>query len=224
MSSPLISRVSLVADTAVWVVKLNAWWWLLTLLGLGLFGAGPATAAAAIAVRRHGQGEAVRFTDLVRTYRTEFVGANLIFTPPFIMLALLTANLLWFAERPGLLVLQVITVAAMVIIGVAYCLLGPLYAFYDLPRRRYFTRAIRITLAWPHRSVMMIVVTAAIAFAGSKIIMLIPVVAVGLWLHTCTWLGLRFFAENERRLAAGVERRHKAQTEFPLPSEPLRPR
>lgn len=218
MSATLVAKITSASETVVWMIKLNAWWWLLTLLGFGVLGAGPATAAGAIAVRRHSRGEQVRFVEVLRCYRTEFVGANLVLTPPLIMIAMLFGNLAWATAAEHRL-LQLGTVVALVALGVAWCLLGPLYAFYDLPRRRYLPQAIKITVARPQWSALLILVTATVVFACSQVIALIPIAAVGVWLHTCSWLGLRFFAENEHRRAEGES---TDEPVLPLPSEPLR--
>lgn len=222
-----MSKAQSAAETATWVVKLNAWWWLLTAAGLGILGAGPATAAAATAVRRRSDGDLVRFRDVVGTYRREFLGANLALTPALLVLALLGCNLLYFSAGPASYATpQLVTLIALVIFGTACCYLGPLYAYYELPRRRYITTAIRITLARPLWSVLMALVTTAIIVAGSRIMLLVPLLAVGLWVHTCSWLGIRFFAENENRRAAAAQDATSGRPDrsepFALPTEPLR--
>lgn len=226
MDTQWMSKVQTAADTATWMVKLNAWWWLLTVAGLGVFGAAPATAAAATAVRRRSDGDLVRFRDVVRIYRQEFLGANLALTPALLVLGLLGWNLLYFSAGPRTYATpQLLTLIALVIFGTACCYLGPLYAYYELPRHRYITTAVRITLARPLWSVLMALVTAAIIFAGSRIMLLAPVIAVGLWVHTCSWLGIRFFAENESRRAAAQDAppdRPERSDPFALPTEPLR--
>lgn len=226
MDTQWVSKAHAAAETATWIVKLNAWWWLLAIAGLGIFGAGPATAAAATAVRRRSKGDLVRFVDVVRTYRQEFLGANLALTPALLVLGLLGVNLLYFSAGPRTYATpQLVTVVALVIFGTACCYLGPLYAYYELPRHRYITTAIRITLARPLWSVLMALVTAAIIVASSRIMLLAPVVAVGLWVHTCSWLGVRFFVENENRRATAMDAasgRLDRSEPFALPTEPLR--
>ena len=50
-------------DTLLWIACLNLLWVGFTLLGLGVLGAGPATAAAQILVRRRAQGGAAQLED-----------------------------------------------------------------------------------------------------------------------------------------------------------------
>ena len=176
-------RIWAIADTVIWILKLNAWWWLGAVAGLLLFGVAPATATGAILVRRRSRGEQVGFVDAVRCYRAEFVPANLSLTPAVVLLVILISNLEWFAAGTALAP-KLITAAALSFFATACCFLGPLYAGYHLPRSRYLLRAITLTLAKPLWAVLMFVITAATVFAASKIIILIPFLAVGFWLHT----------------------------------------
>lgn len=215
-----LERLSGAAETVVWMFRLNLWWWLFTALGLGILGAAPATAAAAVVVRRRGEGEVVRLGDFAGCYRREFVRANLSLGPGLVVGALLINNLRWFAGRGTLPTM--ITVAALVLLGITSCYLGPLYAVYDLPRSRYLLMALRITLARPLWSLLMALVTAAVLFACAKVPILTAGVGMGVWLHACTWLGLRFFAENERRLASADGSGDSDTPIFALPAEPMR--
>ncbi|QDP97566.1 DUF624 domain-containing protein [Microlunatus elymi] len=227
MTEHWTTKAQAAADTVAWMIKLSIWWWLLTAIGLGVFGAAPASATGAIAVRRRSRGERVRFRDAVGIYRSEFVSANLALTPALLIMLLLLLNLQWFAGVPQLTP-RLLTLAALALMALAACYLPALYAFYDLRRHRYLLQAIRIVFARPLWSVLMILVSAAVVFGTYKIIILAPI-AVGVWLHTSSWLGLRFFTENEARRAAATEqvdhvggRTRGNDDVFALPTEPLR--
>jgi uncharacterized membrane protein YesL len=92
------------------------------------------------------------------------------------------------------LVLLLIAVAAG-----AY--IGPMYAHYELRPHRYFLASVRFALARPASTVLVLLVLAAFAFASMAMPVLLFTVSIGAWLHTSTWLAVRFFEENERRLA-----------------------
>jgi uncharacterized membrane protein YesL len=229
MGQGWVARAGEITDTVLWVLKLNGYWWLFTLLGLGLFGIGPATATGAILVRRRNRGESTGLRATWQIYRTEFVSANLVLTPAWLLAGLLASNLGWFAAGTAAAPWW-ITLAALAFVVTVLCFLAPLYACYDLPRRRYLLTAIKIALARPLWGVLMSLITVALVFASSKIVILAPVLAVGVWLHTTSWLGLRFFAENEDRLAArkaaeaaaGSPDPTRTDPTFTLPTEPLR--
>lgn len=222
MGSTWAVRLQDAADVVAWTAKLNAWWWMFTALGLGLFGVGPATAASAVMVRRRAAGDVVRLRDFAEVYRAEFTTANAAIAPGLLVAVLLANNLTWVAGwAPAWVTFA--TGAALVLAGSACCYLPALYAFYQLRSSHYLLQAVRIAICRPTWTALLVLLTAAIVFASYKLPAVAVFVGVGAWLHTCTWLGLRFFAENEHRLEAGIPPAERStHNVLGLPSDPLR--
>src|SRR5687767_7181524 len=69
-------------DTLLWIACLNMLWLAFTILGLGVLGAGPATAAAQILVRKRARGDAAHLLPgFAREYCRNFVRGNALALP-----------------------------------------------------------------------------------------------------------------------------------------------
>jgi uncharacterized membrane protein YesL len=223
-------RVYLVASTIAWWCALNALWLAFTLLGAVVLGVGPATVAACVLARRRTRGEAVGPRDFAVTWRAELVRGNVVILPIVALTAVALSNYAFFsALGSGATVPRLATLALLVLTIAAGAYVGPMYAYYDLPVRRYFFSAVRFALVRPASTVILLFVLAALAFATTAAPVLLVTVSVGAWLHTSTWLCVRFFEENEDRLATETENRLADEDRSrpvdvlrALPTQPLR--
>ncbi|MFI5913239.1 YesL family protein [Dactylosporangium sp. NPDC051541] len=213
-------RVHAAASVVAWCCALNAMWLAFTLLGGVVFGVGPATVTACVLARRHARGEAVGVRDFARTWRREFVRGSVVVLPILAVAAVLWSNYATFSALPGTGPGRVATLVAFGLTLAALIYAGPMYAHYELPLWRYGPMALRFALRRPHATVLLLLVFAAFAFASAAQPILPLTVSVGAWLHTSTWLGVRFFTENQRRLAAGDDLGDHDGAG--LPAEPLR--
>ncbi|ADI11750.1 hypothetical protein SBI_08632 [Streptomyces bingchenggensis BCW-1] len=186
------------------MVQLNLLWLVFTLLGGVVLGTAPATIAAAHCVREHGEGRLNRpVATFIRTWRSEFYGANLALLPLAGMLTVLGWNyLVYSAAGPDASLPRLATLAALIVGGTVCTWLPGLYVHYDVPRSRFLLTGLRLTLGKPVFSVLQLLMVTAAVYASSKITLLPLVVAVGTWLYLSTWLTLRCFAQNEAFLAA----------------------
>ncbi|WP_426505606.1 YesL family protein [Dactylosporangium sp. McL0621] len=216
------SRAHAAAAVVSWCCALNAMWLAFTLLGGGVLGVGPATVTACIVARRHARGETVRLGDFARTWRREFARGTAVVLPILAVAGVLWSNYAAFsAPAPGFGPARLGSLAAFVLTLAALVYVGPMYAHYDLPLWRYGPTALRFALRRPHATVLLLLVLTALAFASAAQPILLITVGVGAWLHTSTWLCVRFFAENERRrVQAGGPQRPDPRPV--LPAEPLR--
>src|SRR5690625_4949869 len=90
--SELIDRLHL-------VIRINAMWWMLSLLGLVVVGVGPASCAAAEAFIAARHGERVRVLPLMwATYQDAFWPANLRMLPLLVVQAG-SLSMLWMTDR-----------------------------------------------------------------------------------------------------------------------------
>ena len=69
LSGTFSARAYSFFDTLLWIACLNMLWIVFTLLGMGVLGAGPATAAAQILVRKRASGDQA---PLLRSFAAEY--------------------------------------------------------------------------------------------------------------------------------------------------------
>lgn len=192
-------------DTLLWIACLNLLWVVFTLLGLGVLGAGPATAAAQILVRRRAHGRAA---PLLRTfakeYFTNFFRANALSLPVMIAAFALALNWNYYAGA-GDLMSQLIAagtfVGAIFLAGVA-CYLFPMYARYELPLQQYLVMCSRFAIRHLAGTVILLFISAAALYASRALPGLIPFFSIGTWLFLTGWLCDRFFTANDESVAA----------------------
>jgi uncharacterized membrane protein YesL len=215
-------RIYLIFSTIAWWGALNALWLAFTLLGLVLLGLGPATVTACILARRRMRGEPVRLLDFAVTWRGQLLRGTAVVLPVAALIVVLLSNYGFFsALGPAATVPRLVTLALLVLTLGAGAYIGPMYAHYDLPLRSYFTTSVRFALARPAATVILLLVALVLAFATVALPVLLVTVSIGAWLHTSTWLCVRFFEENENRLAA-VDPPRPPGPARGLPAEPLR--
>jgi uncharacterized membrane protein YesL len=206
--------------TIAWCCALNVLWIAFTLLGGIVLGIGPATVAACILVRRRMRGESIQLRDFASVWRREFVRGSLVILPVVVLPIVLLSNYMYFSSLgPSVTAARLATLGVFVLALGASAYVGPMYAHYDAPLWSYPVKAVRFALARPASTVVLLFVFAALAFASAAMPILLGTVSIGAWLQTSTWLCVRFFTENEDRLARAAE---PVPAERALPSEPLR--
>lgn len=195
-------------DTLVWIACLNLLWIGFTLLGLGVFGAGPATAAAQIAVCRRAAGDAAPLLrGFTFDYFRNFPRANMLSLPVMAVAAALVLNWNYFSRGAGLfpqVMAAAIFVAAIFVAG-AVCYVFPMYARYELPMPQYLLVSSRFAVRHLAGTVILLFVSAAVVYASSCFPGLIPFFSVGIWLYLTGWLCDRFFTANDEAVAAAAE-------------------
>ncbi|WP_426227692.1 YesL family protein [Pseudarthrobacter sp. DSP2-3-2b1] len=191
-------------DTLLWIACLNLLWILFTLLGLGVLGVGPATAAAHILVRRRSRGEAAPLLkSFTREYFANFARANALSLPVIAVAVVLVMN--WnYASRADGLMSELLAagtfVGALFLAGVV-CYLFPLYARYELPLAQYLMTSSRFAVRHLAGTVILLFVSAAAVYASRTLPGLIPFFSIGAWLYVTGWLCDRFFTANDESVA-----------------------
>lgn len=208
LSGTFSARAYSFFDTLLWIACLNMLWIVFTVLGLGVLGAGPATAAAQILVRKRARGDQAR---LLRSFAVEyfrnFGRTNILAVPIMGVAVALMMNWNFYSGSNGLaasLMTAGIFVASLFLAGSA-CYIFPLYARYDLPLAQYFLSSSRFALRHLAGTVILLFVSAAAVYASSAVPGLIPFFSVGAWLYATGWLCDRFFTANDESVAAMLE-------------------
>lgn len=186
---------------ATWMAALNLAWFAGTLLGGVVLGAGPATAAAHTLARRRMRGDGIRFVrDFWAEYRGQWRTANLVFAPVVVVVASLLFSWAYALDSHAPWPFVVVLVVATVLVVGAGGVLGPMYAHYDLPWRRYVPTALRFAVAMPWTLVLLAALAGVIVLATAIVPALFWFVSIGAWIYLDTALCLALFAANDARL------------------------
>jgi uncharacterized membrane protein YesL len=225
MSDNWTLRLHGACSVIVWCAVVNALVLVFTALGGVVLGLGPALIAAYVLTRRTLRGDAVRpLRDFTSVWRREFVRGNAVMLPPLLAAALLWANYSYFtALGPQASVARSATLIALIAVVGIGAILGPMYAHYALPLRAYLPMAAKFALAHPASTIILLFVFTTLAFVSAVFPVIAVMVSLGGWVHVSTWLCLRFFAENDDRLADQNRGGPPADVTI-LPAEPLRMR
>ena len=188
-------------DEVVWAIKLNALWILCTLLGGVALGIGPATLAAYSLARRRSSGESFHALPAFRTaVRREFRRGSLVVLPLVAAAVLLIGNYLYFASLGAKASLpRLISLVALVALGVIAAYLLPMAVHYDLRVRELLPKASLVALARPASSLVLLFVAVSIAYVSAKFPVLGIVLAGGGWIQLNTWLCLRMLRWRRRQ-------------------------
>ncbi|GIH06719.1 hypothetical protein Rhe02_47860 [Rhizocola hellebori] len=214
------SHLHPVFSTIAWCAALNAMWLAFTLLGGVVLGAGPATVAACIVARRHLRGETIRWRDFAAVWRKEFWRGTIVVAPVAAVVILLYSNYVYFsALGPAAGGARLVTLAALMLAIGAGSYVAPMYAHYDLPLHRYAPKALRFALGRPASTFILVFSFAVCAVITALMPVLLAVISIGLWWQASTYLCVRFFQENEDRLA----RRADPESAVPMTSLPVEP-
>jgi len=193
-------------DTLVWIACLNLLWIAFTLLGFGVLGAGPASAAAHIAVRRRVGGDAMPLLPgFAAGYFRNFGKANALSLPVMAAVAALVLNWNYFSGGRGVFP-QVMAAGLFVVavfLGGAACYVFPMYARYELPLPQYLLMSSRFAVRHLAGTVILLFVSAAVVYASRSLPGLIPFFSIGTWLYLTGWLCDRFFTANDQAIGAG---------------------
>ena len=208
LSGTLSARAYSFFDTLVWIAGLNLLWIAFTLLGCGVFGVGPASAAAQIAVRKRAAGDAAPLLrGFAPAYFRNFFRANALALPVMAVAAALVLNWNYFSGGGGILAQLMaagIFVAAIFLAG-AVCYVFPMYARYELPLPQYLLMSSRFAVRHLAGTVILLFVSAAVVYASSSLPGLVPFFSIGAWLYLTGWLCHRFFTANDESITAAVQ-------------------
>ncbi|NDL60754.1 DUF624 domain-containing protein [Phytoactinopolyspora sp. XMNu-373] len=194
-----------------------------TVLGGVIFGIGPALAAAFTLTRRYIQGYGIRTVrDFATIWRRELFRGTAVMLPVLVVTMTLWSNYSLFTGLgPDASAARLATLAALVVLAGIAAYVGPMYAHFDLPLRMYAWQASRFALAYPASTIILLFVLAATTFVTAVFPVLLLTISAGAWIYLSTWLCLRFFAENDAKLADQTLAGPPADQRI-LPAEPLR--
>ncbi|HEY1093456.1 MAG TPA: DUF624 domain-containing protein [Glycomyces sp.] len=189
------------ADAAMYVGLLNLLVLAFTLAGGVVLGWAPALAAATACSRTRLRGDS---QPLVRAFATRwrrgFLHANLLAAPSAAALTGLGLGLLTTTGESRVLQFGLWAAAAVCLAHLVLVL--TMDAHYELRRVQCLRLAWAFLVRFPGAPLLLIATTALAVAVTAFVPGLLPVVAVGAWVHLCTALCLSFYAANDRNLAA----------------------
>lgn len=203
LSGTFSARAYSFLDTLVWIACLNLLWIAFTVLGLGVLGVGPATAAAQIAVRKRAGGDAAPLRSFAAGYFRNFGRANALSLPVMAVVGALVLNWNYFSggHGPFSQLMAVGLLVVSVFLAGAVCYVFPMYARYELPLPQYLLMSSRFAVRHLAGTVILLFVSAAVVYASSCFPGLIPFFSIGAWLYLTGWLCDRFFTVNDQAVA-----------------------
>lgn len=180
----------------------NVLWMLFTLLGLGLFGWAPASAAAYSTFRQWYRKDHLSstFKYFWQVYRKEFFQANLFGWIYTIIAFIFIVDLRFFQAQDSIVFyfLFYFFVAMFLIFLVAFIFIFPVYVHYDLKKKREFMKySLFIPLSYPLHILLMIGVAVGIYFLYMKIPILLIFFGVSPFIGVFMWFALRIFGKIE---------------------------
>jgi uncharacterized membrane protein YesL len=189
------------AELLVWVAGLNILVIAFSLLGGVVLGTAPALVATATVSRARVRGDAQPLLrTFARVWRAELLRANAALWPFAAVALVLGANLYAFTPAGGALVVALWV--ALGVVGTAAIFAITMYSHYDIALRAYATTALRYLLHDLPATALVAVVTVMAVLLVRFLPGLLPVVAIGAWLHAVTAICTSCYARNDRLVAA----------------------
>jgi uncharacterized membrane protein YesL len=187
------------ADAAAYVGLLNLLVIAFSLAGGLVLGWAPALAAATSCSRTRLRGDSQRLVRAFATrWRRDFLHANLLAVPSGIALTGLGLGLLTSTGESRALQFGLWAAAAVCLAHLVLAL--TMDAHYELRRVQCLRLAWAFLIRFPGAPLLLIATTVLAAAVTAFIPGLLPVVAIGAWVHLCTALCLSFYAANDRNL------------------------
>ncbi len=203
----MVWRFYEIANWIMRIVLLNVMWMIFTLLGLGIFGFFPATAAMFTIVRKWLLGE--KDIAVVKTfwhaYKTNFVQINIIGFVMGLIGLILYVDFRFFqaSEYVVLSLLNFFIIFAAFIYFAVVLYLFPLYVHFKCNTMEYIKRSFIIVLGKPLHSIMMIVGSYLVYVVVSMMPVLILFISGSLLSIVLMWIALKTFPTYEIKAGEG---------------------
>jgi len=187
-----------------WAMRLayvNLLWILFILLGLGLFGAMPATVAMFAVTRKWVMGDTdiPVFVTFWRAYRGEFVQANLIGLALVVIGGVLYLDVKYFYAQhtPIFQIIEIAILSLLLLFWIIVLYIFPVFVHFQLKTLDYFKYAFFIGVSHPLRTLMMVVGSVVVFImitSFPQLIFLFSGSGLSFWLM---WLAFQSFPKLE---------------------------
>lgn len=184
------------------LVYLNLLWISFTIIGLGIFGLFPATAAMFAVVRKWVRKEEVPiFQTFWKYYRKEVVKANLLGIMFLLIgyILFIEFQILWGTNQLAYLIASFGVVALFIIYAIVLLYFFPVYVHFNLTKREYFKWPFIIGIIHPILTVFLI---ALVGFLHYFTLMTIPALLFffggSVTAYVITWGAAKTFSKYEK--------------------------
>ncbi|MGG3468555.1 DUF624 domain-containing protein [Neobacillus pocheonensis] len=166
----------LIYKACVWIMRLaylNVLWIAFTLLGLLIFGLGPATSAMFSISRKWiiGEDNIPVFRTFLTQFRSDFRKIFYLSAILFSVGALLLANLMFFTKGdvPLLQIAKILTVNLAIVYGVMLIYIFPVFCHFDLKLLQYLKQSFYIGFLHPVFTLFLVLGMVGIGFVFLKV-------------------------------------------------------
>lgn len=183
------------------LIYVNILWVLFTILGLGIFGFFPATAAMFSIMRKWvlGDKDFPIFKTFWQTFKSSLFEMNVIGYVLLLLGLLLYVDLRFFQTATNIFAagLSFLMIFLLLIYFVMILYVFPIYSHYNYKLFEYIKYSFIITLGKPLNSIMMIVGSFLVYFIYSKVPVIIIFCGGSLLALVLMWITMRVFPRNE---------------------------
>ncbi|MFW5985346.1 MAG: YesL family protein [Halanaerobiaceae bacterium] len=192
---------------AEWIQRFvfaNLLWLFFTLIGLGVFGIMPATAALYSIVRKWNKGNTSfpLFKTFWREYKTNFIRANLLGLIMFFLGFILYFNLNYYREQTAAIYSYIYFL--MLIFSFLYIILFlylfPLYVNYELKFHHLIKNAFLISILSPAYTLMIVLAMAGVVMVFMVLPSLIPFLGISSLAFVNMWGAEKSFSKVEKKI------------------------
>ncbi|WP_100404372.1 YesL family protein [Bacillus solitudinis] len=175
----------------------NLLWICFTVLGLGVFGWAPSTAAMCAVLRRWMRGETDRpvFSMFWETYRKEFVRSNIVGLVFVFVGYMLFVNFKFFQVESQWIFISVryMMIAVMIVCSIMLIYIFPLMAHYEATIYQHFKNSFMVSVFQPLRTIYTVAAAVTVYHILFTIPGLIPFLGISLLGFVIMWTTYRTF-------------------------------
>lgn len=203
LNGKFFAKINQIADRIIYLGYMNLIWILFSLLGLGVLGVFPATAAMFAVYRQEKiHKRAINFKLYWSYYKENFWQANII---GWILMVIgyilyLDFHLITFMEGTFADIVYSAIFAITIIYLLVLCYIFPVFTHFKLSMGKYFLSALTMVVTKPVQTILIGVVSIFHVYVMLRIHFLIPLFGISVWVYFVTQLSQSAFNKNNKAI------------------------